>query len=349
MTRRYSKPQYDVMHETSLMIRDNRQRLEEQARIQKALKRAECRQHCVLCRALLSLDAPFPHRGVDYVQCAECGQVQTVAMPPEGYPESERNVAAFHSVYPRLSEQERSDRKQRIYLPKLNWALQAMTEVGVDEERIRSLKWLELGCGNGLFLECLRDAGITNYQGCDADRVSLERAAEIHGETAVFHNGAALSEALEKSDADVFVSFFVMEHVEDGLAFFEAFARKPEGTMLVMAVPMFGFSAMFEEISSIHFARNLDSILHTQLFTEKSISHCMNIARAHQAGEWIFGQDSVDLYRAMHLVAEPYPPALQEEMLAGTESVVDDIQKILDRAHLADARHVLWIRGSKQR
>lgn len=334
---RYSKATGDILTESEALLDENQASLERQS-VQAGRLKAQgtLRTRCACCRASLGEAVPFQRRGADYLLCPDCEHVQTRLMPPETAP------VDFGTVYPPLDPREFASRVERIYRPKLDWALEVLSGLGGPAPQER--EWLELGCGHGFFLAALRDAGMRRFTGIDSCKELVERANIALGEHRATQNQGNLAEAVRASGADVLAAFFVMEHLPDLSDFLDALAEKPAGTAFVFSVPLFGLAAVLEDCTDLHFARNLDGWTHTQMFTETSLLRCLDKAGYEIAGQWVFGQDALDLGRMCALAAQRYPAPLRRKVLDAVRRMADGAQQAVDRAHFADARHVLAVR-----
>jgi spore coat polysaccharide biosynthesis protein SpsF len=334
---RYSKPAGDILAENGALLRENDARLERQASLAARLREGGTpRRRCVCCLAPLDAARPFQRRGTDYLLCPACEHVQTRLTAPGEAP------VDFGAVYPPLDAQEFASRVERIYRPKLDWAMTGIAALGGPPPQERT--WLELGCGHGFFLAALRDAGVRGFAGVDSCGELVDRANLALGEKRAALGPASLADAVRASDAQVLAAFFVLEHLPELPDFLDAVAAKPEGTVLVFSVPFFGLAAVLEDCSDRHFARSLDGWVHAQMFTEKSLRRCLELAGCEMAGQWMFGQDALDLGRMCALAAQRYPAPLRQGVQNALTRMADATQQGVDRAHFADARHVVAVR-----
>lgn len=336
-TVRYSKPAIDILAESETLLRDNAAQLSSQR--EKTVRlgtQSEPRARCTCCQAGLGEAARFLRRGTDYLLCPDCGHIQTRLLPPAAEP------VDFGAVYPPLGAREFASRVERIYRPKLDWACGTLASLGGPPPLER--EWLELGCGHGFFLAALKAAGAQRFAGVDSCQELADRANLALGESRARLSQSSLADAVRGSNADILAAFFVLEHLPELQDFLDAVAGKPEGTALVFSVPVFGLAAVLEDCSDRHFARSLDGWVHTQLFTENSLRRCLEQARCELAGQWVFGQDALDLGRMCALAAEAYPVALRQRVKKKLANMTDGVQRAVDHAHFADARHVVAVR-----
>lgn len=336
----YSKPSADVAVDTEQMIRDGEQMWSRQRHIAQALHGRPRREGCLICADSLEAANSFVHRGISYSRCLTCGHVQSSMQPPEGYPYA---LQDFADVYRPLDPDAYRDRTERVYAPKLAWMLRAAEATGTGNLLDRS--WVDLGCGAGYFIDALRRRGAARVAGVETDDVLVQQANAALGATIVRRFGGTLAEAVRENPAEVYVAWFVIEHCFELRELFDALRQSKPGTVFAFSVPALGVATLLEGAFERHYARNLDSVLHLQLFTDGSIAHAMKQADYEIKAEWIFGQDADDLYRA---VITPLAGTHSTEVIADEQArllgCLSDIQAVIDRARLADARHILAVR-----
>ncbi len=343
----FSKPLGDVAEENHGHFKNNAALLERQRRISACLNNCENRFTCIVCERSLINTASFNHRSVDYIICPLCGHIQSKVQLPDDYPnriEDEEGLT-FNDIYPKLSQDKYELRKKRIYHPKLNWALDCHKELGLSRGGMINSAWLDLGCGAGYFLSALDDIGAKKTQGIEANLSLVNIANEMLDKPVVRHFSRPLTHAVKECPADIYTAFFVLEHIEDTKRFFKEMGKHRTGTVFLFSVPTFGFGVVLESAFDHHFARNLDSVIHTQLYTDSSIQYCLELAGYEMVAQWIFGQDASDLLRmVMESVKIKYPEPLYNKLFEQYSILQDPIQNIIDQHYLADSRHVLAIK-----
>jgi 2-polyprenyl-3-methyl-5-hydroxy-6-metoxy-1,4-benzoquinol methylase len=257
-----------------------------------------------------------------------------------GYPYA---LQDFADVYPPLDPVAYRDRTERIYAPKLAWLLRAAQAAGLGNLLDRS--WVDIGCGAGSFIDALRRNGASRVAGIEADAVLVQQANAALAAPIVTQFAGSLAEAVRQHPADVYVAWFVLEHCFELGEVFNALRQCASGTVLAFSVPTYGLAAMLEGAFEQHYARNLNSVVHLQLFTDASIARAMQEANCDIMAEWIFGQDADDLYRSIMIPLQHTHSAAaivgEQARLLGCMS---GIQAVIDHARLADARHVLAVR-----
>jgi 2-polyprenyl-3-methyl-5-hydroxy-6-metoxy-1,4-benzoquinol methylase len=339
----YSKPSSDISVETTDWQQKDKKTLQSQKTLAKVLIDQEKRRVCLLCGESIEKAYDYSHRDVDYKVCSNCNHLQSAYCLPKGYPH-EFLGRGFETIYPKLDNAAYESRRDRIYLPKLDWALGRMEELGISKSDAIGRKWFEFGCGAGYFLDALHNKGAKAICGIDENEALVNLCKERMGDD-VADVSRDLFSQLDQSDADVLVSFFVLEHIEEAKRLWEILRSKPTGTMFLFAVPTFGFSAILEGTFDGFAARSLDSAVHTQLYTDQSIDYALENAGYDKAGEWIFGQDSSDLFRLLYSkMSEKMPDFVDYDLKKRITEAVDGVQHILDKNRLSDARHILAIR-----
>lgn len=343
----YSKPLGDLAREQNERLREEKSLLDRQRLLASMLRDAPRRPVCLLCGAPFDGADQFLHRGVPFYRCAQCRHIQTQALPPEGYPHAVEGGLSFGTIYPRLTQQEYTNRTQRIYRPKLDWILRMLDEELRDSDRAaaRELRWVDMGSGAGNFLAALEEAGVRHCTGFEAD-IRLVEAGRDHLHAAMLdHYAGSMAGAIRRYHADVYTAFFVMEHIENARDVYETMHSWPAGTVFVFSVPVYGFSALLENVFDNNYARNLDCVVHTQLYTDESIHYAMQTAGCDIVAQWVFGQDAEDVRRVMlDNLAGKLSEVMLDEARHALSALLDPLQQCFDKLHLADQRHILALK-----
>nr|MBF0222717.1 class I SAM-dependent methyltransferase [Desulfobulbaceae bacterium] len=335
----YSKPAADLQKEgAERLLNDHKQKLFQENQL-KRLATAQDRTECVLCGNGLSGEL-FLHRETPTIFCRVCGHLQTKKLPPPDFPDME-----FATIYPSLSAEEYHDRKRRIYQPKLDWIIRSLAPLRYSAEKLAEMRWTEMGAGAGYFTSALKDKGFHKVKGFDADRKLVELANNFAEGTPLSHYEGKMADAIAQYPAEIYTSFFVLEHLPDAFHFFQELNKLPPGTLFIFAVPVFGLACLLENIFSNNFARSFDCVVHTQVYTDKSIQYALENSGFSILSEWVFGQDSSDLTRFMITnLQDKLSPAMIESLAGNLTSIEDGIQNCVDKAMLADQRHVIAIK-----
>ncbi len=303
----------------------------------KNLKFISNRENCLLCRNSLVNLKPFKHRSVEYKCCKTCNHIQSVQILDED--------TGFDKIYPPLNKIDWEDRRDRIYLPKLQWIEESL-KASMPELSLKDLGWLDLGSGGGYFLGALQSRGYLNFKGIEENAHLISRSNDFFQEEIVF--GLNKSEFyINHPQTKIITNWFVLEHLNDPWIILNYLKEKSKGTLFAFSVPVFGFGAILEQVSEEHAARSLDGLVHRQIFTHKSIDFMLNAMNYKKVSDWTFGQDSLDLKRL--ILKKINKKSLSEDMFLEDiqnkiGSIVDPIQEVLDRAELSDAKHILSVK-----
>jgi 2-polyprenyl-3-methyl-5-hydroxy-6-metoxy-1,4-benzoquinol methylase len=343
MSERFSKPSGDIQAESAQRYLGDAALIGAKRAL--ATKLLECpdRSSCLVCGGLLQAAEGFQHRTIRYVRCRLCKHIQSEKLPSKNFLDA--IGIEYKQVYPTLSPEQYESRKQRIYRPKLDFVLDSCADLGRTKQDLLQAKWLEIGCGSGYFLSALRDAGAREFHGIDYDGQLVADANKHLGREIVQLTKAPVSELIAGIEADVIAAFFVLEHIDDTQRFLANLARQPKGTVFVFSVPTWGLATLLETAFGHHYARILDEVFHVQIFTDASIDYCLRASGFRKVSEWIFGQDALDLVRALVTgLQEKLSPALLEEVRGALTALQDPLQHVFDRARFADSRHVIAVK-----
>ena len=340
MKKTYSKPSSDIAIESQARIAHQSELLLSQNKITSQISKFPARHFCLLCGTGCKDDFSnfYKHRAVDYFFCRNCGHFQTVALLPEDYPYSLLG-SGFESIYPNLETAQFNSRRDRIYTPKLDWALSCLQDASLFGDDDCHHSWMEIGCGAGYFLSALNERGIQNISGIDINPILVEMANK-RLLTKPAKVEVDLFSALQKTNANIIAAFYVLEHIYDGRSFWEIMKGKPPGTIFIFAVPVFGLSTIFEGSGNNFPCRNLDGVIHTQLYTDLSIEWSLDNAGFDKIGEWVFGQDAQDIL--IHIAASLNnlrDDSLRKEYAEKLNKLVDQMQGAVDQLLLSDSRH----------
>lgn len=345
MKQKFSKPQKDISIEARNLSVESAELYKRRYAVSEKLLHSPDRKECIVClTGLEKSEDSFLHRKIPYLVCPCCGHIQTKVKPPAGYPYTDQEIS-FANVYPELDIKDYNSRVERIYKPKLDWVIESLTDLQIDKHDLFSRKWLDIGAGAGYFLKALQDEGAKNINGTEADNVLVNRANDVLKEIIVNENKYSLSNIIQSCDADVYSAFFVLEHSNEINQFLKTLKNKPKGTIFVFSVPVYGFSCLIESVFKESFARNLDNVIHTQLYTDKSIEYAMNVAGFEITHEWIFGQDAMDLTRCLaEQLSKSYSANISKEILMKIHELQELLQCSLDKLKFSDQRHVIAVK-----
>jgi len=335
---KYSKSSSDIENESNEWLKNDHDILSTQKNKSIAKIQVIQRKNCILCNNNLTNVSSFFHRSVPYVECTICGHVQAEQIINDDV------GCEFDNIYPDQTESKWISRRDRIYKPKLKWIIDVLADLGISEEHAKKMEWFEIGSGAGYFMDVLRHYGVMKMSGIEANRLLVERTNKLLKKNYTVCT-TDIGRSITNSNAEIMVSFFVLEHLSDPIQLINAIKGKPKGTVFIFAVPVFGLSTVLEAVFDGHAARNLDSVVHRQLYTERSIQYFLDMAGYEMKGMWVFGQDASDFSRMLLIkTCEIYPATINKSIISKLNSLADNFQSVIDNSHFSDARHVLAVK-----
>jgi 2-polyprenyl-3-methyl-5-hydroxy-6-metoxy-1,4-benzoquinol methylase len=214
--------------------------------------KSKIRTQEVPCRLCGGADADFLFEARDrlydvegsfrYVRCRQCGLVY---MNPQVVPEcvgslypQEYGPHADKSQSPRTGLLKLRDRIPQI--PILGRAFRSMTDARAIGPVLRKLgeqkRLLDVGCGNGSFLDAMRRQTGCEIEGLDLSPGAVAQAKQLYG-LDVFH-GTISQAPFAAASFDVITAWWYLEHVPDPQESVREMARllKPGG-LCVIGVP----------------------------------------------------------------------------------------------------------------
>ncbi len=343
MNVKFSKPASDIATEFDYLMNVEQELVEIVNDFNQRLKGYPQREHCLLCNVSLKSAENLNHRDTEWCLCSNCGHLQTKHHPDDSFEKAYSEKFGYSSTYTTIEEKQYLSRCERIYTPKAEWAIESLQKLELYNE---DLSWLEIGCGAGYFLKALGLKGINNFQGLEIDQHNLELAQKMNDPEKIQANSLSFDQTIRQSNANIIVSFFVLEHVENLFAVIEALKANKKGTIFIFSVPVFGFVSMFEALTRRHCPRQMDGMYHVQMFTNNSLNYFLKRSGYNIVSEWVFGQDMMDVYRffGTHLKNQ-YPESFLRNCMGKLSEMIDPVQECLDRAFFSDSRHIIAVKS----
>ena len=332
----FSKPSLDIKKEYKNFINKDSDMLAVQKKAAKLLNKLPARKICQKKKKKITKGASFIHRNSKYIICNQCGHIQSLS---DSTMLNQKKISnSFSKIYKPENDKSYFSRRDRIYEPKLKWMISNLNSTTYNKKKLAKSKWLELGCGAGHFLSLLKKYGYNDYLGIDSNQDLIEVAQSKCGKEKAIKSENFI-DLIKKSTADIYVSFFVLEHLDNPNLFWEMMKGKPKGTLFLFSVPSLSFSTLLESSFDNYSARSLDNHVHTQLYSDKSLDYIIRKSGYVKSAEWLFGQDAMDLYRL--LLRNNNSMNLANSILHKTNNLLDEIQSIFDKSRICDARHIL--------
>jgi len=339
---RVGKPMAAWFHGKEFLFSDDEGLLAHSMRIAEVYRRQPRRGACKICASPIGKVA-FVKQGIAYSFCHNCNHLNglhedTDEFAKAVYTESESEI--FERAYSDIDEEVYCKRVEEVYRPKAEFLLSALREQGEEPSQ---LKYADFGSGGGYFISGMQLEGVRYIQGYEVSRALAEHARRrVGGHVIVQHEIDELAHIIEGVDADVVSLIFVLEHLQNPQAIFQAINNNRRIKYMFVSVPMFSLSVFIEMAFQNSFHRNL-SDGHTHLFTHRSLSWLCSEMGMSSVAEWWFGSDMIDLYRLLGLTLQ------QDEHTAPVADIwfelmrplVDDMQLQIDKRMLSSDIHVV--------
>jgi len=275
------------------------------------------RLECKLCKTRFSTSLSFVSFDVHYLLCDNCGHLNGQFADSEGF--NNALYVAEDVQYSRGYEQDFLNRVQKIYRPKVDFLLEALSRIGINQQDISGV--MDFGCGAGHFLRALEDVKIEG------------KGFEVSPSMARIGNSVLVSNRIEickledletifaETPASVISLIGVLEHLSDVGATLDAFSRS-KARFLYVSVPTLSLSALMQSAFPNVFPRVLSGG-HTHLFTLDSLAWLETRWNLKLVGEWWFGSDFSDLFRSLAVSADLSQNKDTESGVGGVPSVFD--------------------------
>lgn len=302
------------------------------------LKRPD-RSNCILCNSS-SLEYCFTILQMEYHCCELCGHVQTRSQPEDEYPKSSKDL--FASIYAQQNDRTYNARVSDIYQPKLDWILESCVEQNLVKNQFSVL---EIGSGSGFFLKACQNAGLHNLYALEVESDAIQVSKNNVKDVTYLSSISDISKHVARSsDCFLIAAFFVLEHLDDFESLITIFRELPAGTMFAFAVPTVGLATIIDELNVNGASRQLDSVVHTQIFSKRSIQWLLKEIEFEIISEWHFGQDIVDFVR---LISGTSVGKFMNQSygLCLSNLEIDSIQKQFDMLEMSDSVHILAVKS----
>ncbi len=295
---------------------------------------------CPGCGAAKARPA-FEKSGFAYVTCADCGTLYT-----DPAPDAEA-LAAFYTAseaaeywsgvfFPAVTEA----RRVHVFEPRARDILDLLEELGRASRRA-----VDVGAGNGLFLDVLRSlAPGLSLAGVEPAAHAADVCRDLGFEVFEGFADAAGADPAWAGGADLVTSFEVIEHVPDPLDFLTSLTAlaKPGGTVLVTGLSGDGF-----DIKTLGpKAKAVSPPHHLNFLSRRGVAALLDRAGLVELDFLTPGRLDVDIVR--NILAED-DSALADPFLRHLMNDVDDATRAAFQAFLAGNRlsSHMWIVAGK--
>lgn len=339
---RYGKPSAGFPAERALGVtsEEDAVQLRNAKTIEKIYGSQPIRAGCKLCGEAFS-EPLFSRRGIAYFLCGRCGHLTGAY----------EDTPAFHEALyagedsPQAQDYKDVDKEAfrrrvcDVYRPKADFLA---GELGVRDSAGNPRPVADIGAGAGHMVAALAEAGFDPI-GYELNDASIRRANAMIGREAVYPMPTADIDALANTiDRPVVTAIFVLEHLADPVGIMRRLADNPAVEHLLVAVPLFGFGPMSDELFRSVRPRVI-AFGHTHLFTHESLDWICRATGWRARARWWFGGDAMDLIRAAGLSfsRDPDTRSLAGQWVTRMIPLVDDLQLVLDKHGLSSEVHML--------
>ena len=337
---RYGKSFQKLFAHKQQMFENNDNMLIEAERLMAFYQLQPNRVICKICDTSIDgLGAKIYHGKlkIEYTQCTYCGHFNGLHQDANQYMNTlyrEAGGEAYGQNYKPLAQSDFDSRVNDIYLPKAQYLFDIapiIKDPGV---------FLDIGCGTGHFASALLSMGLKSVTGVDVSSTQISIARKL---VAGADFGVVEPDAIGDFVDSIrprFVSLVgVLEHLQDPVKMLTRIKNCKSVEVVFLSVPMYSLTVLIEAAFVNVFPRQLSGG-HTHLFTQQSLDYVSReILDFNIAGDWWFGTDAIDLYRALLVNLGQSQPFAQLELKRLMGSVLDELQLVFDKAKLCSEVH----------
>ncbi len=236
-----------------------------------------------LCGRKAACQVAFSKHGFDFVSCAECGLLFVDPRPIRQALETFYGQSESERLKLEILECTFSVRQDRIFAPRAEWIVTALRPSGG--------RLLDVGCGNGIFLELFLRRSGWEVVGVDLSSAAVGRCREKG-----IHAVQATIEAFDDADGfDVVTLWEVLEHVFDPLAVLRRCRdlMRPGGALVLTTPNIGGFDYLVLGSDS----SNILAPVHLNYFDLRSLTLMLERAGFRRIEVTTPGKLDVDIVR----------------------------------------------------
>lgn len=156
ISRKYGKSSNDIFEIKKSFILLNDELLKERENNISLLREQPKRCVCKICGHNLSDTPFFITRGMQYMECDNCGHINSRNMDTQQFAEKIYIEQPYANNYHETSKADYELRLNNVYAPKAEFMIQTLVKDGLDKFDIRLL---DDGAGSGYFVEAVNRAG----------------------------------------------------------------------------------------------------------------------------------------------------------------------------------------------
>jgi hypothetical protein len=340
---KYGKPIAPLLAFKKVFFSENELLLEREKNINNEYAIQPRRLQCKNCSSVLE-GVDFVKQGVGYRFCGCCGHLNGIYEDTEYFCQkvyAQDGGDSYSRLYSTIDRTDYFSRVEVLYKPKADFLLEAL---GKHERDVSDLIFTDVGAGSGYFVAAMRSLGLEKVMGYDVSSVQVEFCNRMLGAQVLHtYDLEKTNSFLENIEGDVISLIGVLEHLRDPRGALRALRHNRRTRFLFISVPLVSPSVFFELAFPSIMSRHLSGV-HTHLYSESSLSWMANEFGLKQLASWWFGSDLVDLYRSIAVRMKQIDPpntlgARWEKLFL---PILDELQLVLDKKHLASEVHILY-------
>lgn len=236
-----------------------------------------------LCGRNAACQLAFAKQGFDFVSCSGCGLLFVDPRPTPQALETFYQESESKRLKLEILERTRQTRQQRIFAPRAEWISAALRPAGG--------RLLDVGCGNGIFLELFLGRLGWDAMGVDPSPDAVARC----GEKGIRAIQATIETFGDPDGFDVITLWEVLEHVFDPLAVLRRCRAlvRPGGALVLTTPNIGGFDYLVLGSDST----NVLAPVHLNYFDPRSLTRMLEIAGFTRVEIMTPGKLDVDIVR----------------------------------------------------
>jgi hypothetical protein len=297
------------------------------------------RTACKLCDGLLPETGSIVKSGIPYAVCDTCGHLNGLHEDTDEFAFEiyvARGGTEYAKNYTAQDRERYLQRRDAIYLPKVDFLFEVLRDLGVDPTLLR---YADMGAGAGYLVDALRHRNAEKARGYEPGAALVAMGNEMIGDELIDQIDIRDVEGLAAAaDVDVLSFIGVFEHLQRLRGTLAAVRENKGARFLYTCVPMFSATvfneAVFPEVMPRHLTGG-----HTHLFTRSSLAHMEKEFSLERVGAWWFGTDVMDYYRSVAVSLPPESVAQWRDLYA---PLVDNVQLVIDEARASSQVHLVY-------
>lgn len=295
------------------------------------------RTNCKLCKNPLQDSKKFASHNLNYHLCSNCNHINGEFEESEVFSRQVYISDDYGYTYNSHEKSQYDSRCSKIYTPKVDFLLEALSKVNVNKNEINML---DIGAGSGYFVNAAR------LQNIATEGIEISEKQVNFGNLMIGSNALKsipideLNHYIENTTCNIISAIGVLEHLIDFHPTLNAIKKNKNINYFFFSVPTFSYSCVLEAASPDVFNRQLGGA-HTHLFTLESIRYMMQQYGFTESARWQFGTDAMDFLRIVSIHLSSENKDLQEIFFQKFIKSIDDIQLVIDKSDFCSEVHML--------